>query len=156
MGTVFSPFKYNWVQWNTVCCAQWIISLKSTGTGTAEYLGTVGIYLSRLLQNLLYVQTTVSCNIFSYFFWHGMLCYWVPTNLKTSPPGLMFFKHIRGSIMCTCFRNQGVKGQKMTSMIFFSQFILFFVSSILFSLRSDFLLDVYNKNFTPCIVMCCG
>ena len=103
-----------------------------------------------------YVQTTVSCNIFSYFFWHGMLCYWVPINLKTSPPGLMFFKHIRGSIMCTCFRNQGVKGQKMTSMIFFSQFILFFVSSISFSLRSDFLLDVYNKNFTPCIVMCCG
>ena len=53
MGTVFSPFKYNWVQWNTVCCAQWIISLKNTCTGTAEYLGTVGIYLSQLLQKIV-------------------------------------------------------------------------------------------------------
>ena len=42
--------------------------------------------------------TTVSCNIFSNFFltWNALKLL-VPTNLKTSPPGQMFFKHIHGS-----------------------------------------------------------
>ena len=99
MGTVFSPFKYNWVQWNTVCCAQWIISLQNTCKGTAEYLETVGISQSQLLQKIASLDVYNRFLYFFLFFWHGrLLSHWSQPTWRAFRRAWCFFKHIHGSM----------------------------------------------------------